>query len=86
MARVRFTTRKQREALLAVYRRQPLRLVIKSDGSGGSYPMAMRQASLGTRMTYRDLRRISRLSYDGSLMVPWCGMYLGIEPDGYTHS
>lgn len=22
----------------------------------------------------------------GALMVPWCGMWLGIEPDGYTHS
>ena len=20
------------------------------------------------------------------LMIPWCGMWLGIEPDGYTHS
>lgn len=20
------------------------------------------------------------------LMVPWCGMYLGVEPDGYAHS
>ena len=19
-------------------------------------------------------------------MIPWCGMWLGIEPDGYTHS
>jgi len=23
---------------------------------------------------------------DGSIMVEWCGMTLGIEPDGYTHS
>ena len=22
----------------------------------------------------------------GALMVPWCGMWLGIETDGYTHS
>ncbi len=22
----------------------------------------------------------------GCIMVPWCGMWLGIEPDGYTHS
>lgn len=22
----------------------------------------------------------------GCVMVPWCGMWLGIEPDGYTHS
>ena len=25
--------------------------------------------------------------YDSTcLMVPWCGMYVGIEADGYTHS
>jgi hypothetical protein len=22
----------------------------------------------------------------GCLMVQWCGMWLGIEPDGHTHS
>ena len=22
----------------------------------------------------------------GYIMVKWCGMWLGIEPDGYTHS
>lgn len=22
----------------------------------------------------------------GCIMIPWCGMWLGIEPDGYTHS
>jgi len=22
----------------------------------------------------------------GCVMVPWCGMWLGIEPDGHTHS
>lgn len=27
----------------------------------------------------------AHLSRDG-LMVQWCGMWLGIEPDGYTHS
>jgi len=21
----------------------------------------------------------------GCIMVPWCGMWLGIEPDGWTH-
>ena len=23
---------------------------------------------------------------DGAYTVPWCGMFLIIEPDGYTHS
>ena len=22
----------------------------------------------------------------GYVMIEWCGMWLGIEPDGYTHS
>ena len=22
----------------------------------------------------------------GAICVPWCGMWLAIEPDGYTHS
>jgi hypothetical protein len=23
---------------------------------------------------------------DGALVVPWCGMFIAIEPDGYCHS
>lgn len=23
---------------------------------------------------------------DGAVSVPWCGMYLCVEPDGYAHS
>ena len=38
-------------------------------------------------MTYRQFRRTA---YNNSLMdcviVPWSGMWLGIETDGYTHS
>jgi hypothetical protein len=38
-------------------------------------------------MTYRQFRRtIVCANYDDSVMVKWCGMWLGIEPDGYTHS
>lgn len=40
-------------------------------------------------MTYRAFRRTVHplLGYDdGSVMVEWCGMLLGIETDGYTHS
>lgn len=36
-------------------------------------------------LTYRDFRR-TVLPGAGCILVPWCGMYLGIEPDGYTHS
>jgi len=36
---------------------------------------------------YRAFRRMA--AYDGLMgcvMLPWCGMWLGIEPDGHTHS
>ena len=35
--------------------------------------------------TYRELRR-SVLPGPGCIMVHFAGMWLGIEPDGYTHS
>lgn len=28
----------------------------------------------------------SLCTIQGCVMVPWCGMYIGIEPDGYAHS
>lgn len=34
---------------------------------------------------YRAFRRTVQPG-PGCLMVAWCGMWLGIEPDGYTHS
>ena len=38
-------------------------------------------------MTYLAFRRsVERACYDNCLMVQWCGMWLGIEEDGYTHS
>jgi hypothetical protein len=36
---------------------------------------------------YRSFRRLA--TYDtlmNCVMIHWCGMRLGIEPDGYTHS
>ena len=34
---------------------------------------------------YRAFRRRVLPGWN-CLMLPWCGMWLGIEPDGYTHS
>ena len=34
---------------------------------------------------YREFRRTVQPG-PGCIMVPYCGMWLGIEPDGYTHS
>ena len=39
----------------------------------------------GKPMTYRAFRRTVQFSFDCA-MVQWCGMWLGIELDGYTHS
>jgi hypothetical protein len=36
-------------------------------------------------ITYREFRKTVRFSFDCA-MVEWCGMWLGIEQDGYTHS
>ena len=38
-------------------------------------------------MTYRQFRKTAFGAFlDTCVMVEWCGMLLGIEPDGYTHS
>jgi len=36
-------------------------------------------------LTYLQFRRSVQHGY-GCLMLHWCNMWLGIEPDGYTHS
>ena len=36
-------------------------------------------------LTYREFRRTVQCGWDCA-MVQWCGMWLGIELDGYTHS
>jgi hypothetical protein len=36
--------------------------------------------------TYLAFRRTAYNSHMGCVMVPWANMWLGIEPDGYTHS
>jgi|TARA_R100001244_G_scaffold11317_1_gene13348 type VI protein secretion system component VasF len=35
--------------------------------------------------TYREFRKTVHQGF-GCLMVCWSGMWLGIEPDGHTHS
>ena len=40
-----------------------------------------------TKPSYLAWRRSAqRLPCDDCVIVPWLGMWLGIEPDGYTHS
>jgi hypothetical protein len=40
----------------------------------------------GQGLTYLEFRRTQVMPGWGCVMVKWCGMWLGIEPDGYTHS
>ena len=39
----------------------------------------------GSDQTYIQFRRGVAMG-SGCIMVHWCNMWLGIEPDGYTHS
>lgn len=36
-------------------------------------------------LSYLEFRRTVSAGFD-CVMVRWCGMWLGIETDGYTHS
>jgi len=36
--------------------------------------------------TYLQFRRTAHQTHMDCVMVPWCGMFVGIEPDGYAHS
>lgn len=76
-------TREQRKALYKVYLRTPLvrtvngqtRTYVQNEGYYlGIYPL-----------TYREFRRLVQPGWD-CIMLPWLGMWLGIEADGYTHS
>ena len=69
----------QRFALKRVFDRSPLYLY---DGMPYS---ENRGFSRSSPMTYRQFRKLAITSF-GCVMIPWCGMWLGIETDGYTHS
>ena len=64
-------TRQQREALRRVYERRR-----HDEVTSGRYMAAT---------TYRAFRRTVQPG-PGCIMVRYAGMWLGIEPDGYTHS
>lgn len=78
-------TKAQRVALKRVFDRQALVLVF--DGKTHMPRRAENYApdESGPLMTYRQFRKLAIASF-GCVMVPWCGMWLGIESDGYTHS
>jgi hypothetical protein len=67
-------TKEQQRALHRVYQRADL-----------FHDEVVNHAKLKVRTSYLRFRR-SVLPGPGCVMVPWKGMVLGIEPDGYTHS
>ena len=71
---MKVTTKEQRRALYKVWLRdqkqQPVNILIGPHTYG----------------EYLKFRRTAHQSHMGCIMLPWKGMWLGIEPDGYTHS
>ena len=37
-------------------------------------------------VSYLQFRRTIKPAFGDCYMIPWCGMFLGVETDGYTHS
>lgn len=74
------TTRKQREALFRMFQR---------DFPNWCGPTT-RQTANGFRVAVPSIQyrrfRSRVLPGPGCVMIYWRGMWLGIEPDGYTHS
>jgi hypothetical protein len=73
------TTRAQREAFKRVFARTPL--YPSYNGGFTSNPTGPSSKPV----TYCQFRR-SIFVTESCAMVQWCGMWLGIEADGYTHS
>jgi len=74
-------TKAQREALKRLYDRQPIypHLTLLEE------QMVKRKRLTVVPITYRQFRRGVQPGPD-CIMIQWCNMWLGIEPDGYTHS
>lgn len=75
-------TKPQRRALKAVYDRTPL----FQHPHDRTYSVALKYFPGQKPVTYRQFRK-TVIPFDyGAIGVHWCGMWLGIETDGYTHS
>lgn len=88
-----YLTKEQRKALKRVYDR--CELTVSSDGSLVHNRESLKLSLMVhdgynfdkfyPRLTYRQFRKRVHPAWD-YVMVQWCGMWLGIEKDGYTHS
>lgn len=87
-------TKKQRQALFSVFRRDyPQRITPFKRETGDhcahcGHPRGPTIIERVSSRPYRAFRRLVQPYCDGSgcIMLPWKGMWLGIETDGYTHS
>ena len=51
------------------------------------YDRALVYTADGSRpITYREFRKTAFVAFGDCIMVPWCGMVVGIEADGYAHT
>jgi hypothetical protein len=76
------TTRKQREALFRVFRRD-----FPSWVSPGKREALTGNVIAVPTIQWRRFRKEVKPCFgDVCVMIYWQGMWLGIEPDGHTHS
>jgi hypothetical protein len=86
------TTRKQREALFRIFQRDfPGWITVTTRHDGVRCPHCGEWSTLETvkvsSLQWRRFRKTVQPFFgDDCVMVPWAGMWLGIETDGYTHS
>lgn len=75
------TTRAQRVAFKRIFDRFPL-----YPSYNGGFTSNPTGPGVGSKpISYRAFRKAIIMGRDCA-MVQWCGMWLGIEQDGYTHS
>lgn len=84
-------TRAQRLAIKRVFDRGPL--IVEAYQVGPEHSLTiirMARSALSTEypIPYRAFRKLAQPAFtnDGAIAIPWCGMWLCIEADGYTHS
>jgi hypothetical protein len=87
------TTRKQREALFRIFQRDwPSYITPRTRHNGWQCPHCHQWSEPEIykipSINYRRFRKTVQPYFDksGCVLVPWKGMWLGIEVDGYTHS
>jgi hypothetical protein len=83
------TTRKQREALFKIYKRDnPNMVTPRKLGMVTFTDIGVTVYTRVPSVNYRKFREQVKPSFDGTgcIMLYWKGMWLGIEKDGHTHS